>query len=311
MENPNVESYTDLGVAWKAFMLCGNFEAAWKISDEVLVSDANKPQHHLPRHLQQVWRGESLNNKQVLIRCYHGLGDTIQFIRYAPLVKSIAKKVIVWVQPDLLDLVKKVQGVDAVIPLHNGTPEVEYDVDVEVMELPFIFRSTTESIPSTIPYLHASPKYLDKRDMPAIGLVWETGNYDKRRCIPFYLLAPLNELNGIKLYVLQANALSFGWKPGFGTYPGNFSLTEYASIIKGLDLLITVDSMPAHLAGALGVPAWNLLHAEADWRWMKEIDYSPWYPTMKLFRQKRSGNWNDVITNVTAELNHQFMRRAA
>jgi hypothetical protein len=264
-----------------------------------------------PRHLQQVWNGEPLNGKRVLIRCYHGLGDTIQFIRYAPLVKAIAKEVIVWVQPDLLELVKKVKGVDRVLPLHNSTPDVEYDVDVEVMELAYIFRSTINTIPKDLPYLHAYPKQFGKRERLSVGLVWETGNYDKRRCIPFQLLSPLNEVAGIDLHILQANAPAFGWRPGFGIYQGNYTLDEYASVIKGLDLLITVDSMPAHLAGALSVPVWTMLHADADWRWMRYIDHSPWYPTMKLFRQDTLGNWSGVIKNVTSELQNKLIRKAA
>lgn len=308
--NSFTDGYSDPGAAWKHFMLAGDFELAWKISDEVLKQNAGKPQHHLPRHLQQLWQGEPLNDKRVLIRCYHGLGDTIQFIRYASLVKAIAKKVIVWVQPELLELVRNVEGVDEVLPLHNGVPEVEYDVDVEVMELAYIFRSTVETIPKHIPYIKARPRYFNK-GLTSVGIVWETGNYDKRRCIPFHLLQPLNNIDGIDHYVLQANAQKFGWIKGFGIYPGDFSLAEYASIIKGLDLLITVDSMPAHLAGALGIPVWNLLHAEADWRWMNHIEYSPWYPTMRLFRQKEMGNWQEVISRVANELQLKVLKKAA
>jgi ADP-heptose:LPS heptosyltransferase len=102
--------------------------------------------------------------------------------------------------------------------------------------------------------------------------------------------------------MLQADAPRAGWNNEFGIYPGNYSLPDYARVIKGLDLLITVDSMPAHLAGALGVPVWTLLRTEADWRWMDNREDSPWYPTMRLFRQLQSGNWEEVINRVTEEL---------
>lgn len=302
----------DPGAAWMHHMRSGNFEAAWKISDAFLKQNAGRSASYLPRHLQQVWDGTPLKGKRVLIRCYHGLGDTIQFIRYAPMVKCIAREVIVLVQPELMPLVKTVDGVDAVFPLNEEVQRIYYDVDVEVMELPFIFRTTIKTIPCRAPYLHVAPRYLSgSKEKPAVGLVWQTGNYDKRRCIPFSALAPLNEINGVDLYILQADAVSAGWRKGFGINPGEYDLSDYASVIKGLDLLITVDSMPAHLAGALSVPVWTLLHAQADWRWMYDIEYSPWYPTMRLFRQECMGEWNNVIETVAAELQRKSMSEAA
>jgi hypothetical protein len=302
----------DPGTGWMHHMRSGNFEAAWKISDALLKQNAGKSTSYLPRHLQQVWDGSPLEGKRVLIRCYHGLGDTIQFIRYAPMIKRIAREVFVWVQPELMPLVRTVDGVDAVFPLHDGVPGIYYDVDVEVMELPFIFRTTIETIPGRVPYLHVTPKYLSQgKEKPAVGLVWQTGNYDTRRCIPFSVLAPLNEIKGINLYILQADAVSAGWKKGFGVHPGECEISEYASVIKGLDLLITVDSMPAHLAGALSVPVWTLLHAQADWRWMYDIEYSPWYSTMRLFRQEHMGEWSKVVGTVAAELQRTGMSKAA
>src|ERR671932_14884 len=142
---------------WMACMRRGAFEAAWAISDAVLRARAGVPCWHWPRHLQYIWDGTPLAGKRVLGRCYHGLGDTIQFIRYAPLIKAIAAEVIVWAQPPLLPLLEMVQGIDQLLPLHDGVPEVEYDVDVEVMELPHIFRTTPETIPLTISYLHVDP----------------------------------------------------------------------------------------------------------------------------------------------------------
>ena len=159
------------------------------------------------------------------------------------------------------------------------------------------------TIPSDIPYLQVDPMLLSQGEQPlSVGLVWKAGDWDTRRSIAFPLLAPLGAVAGINLYILQANAEEAGWKPGFGIYPGEFSLYEYARVLKGLDLLITVDSMPGHLAGALGIPVWNLLHAAADWRWMEEREDSPWYPTMKLFRQQDPGDWESVIERVVVEL---------
>lgn len=289
--------------SWIQSMLKGDFEEAWKFSDIALASGVNRDYNNLPRHLQNIWDGTPLNGKRVLVRCYHGLGDTIQFIRYAPLLKQVAREVIVWAQPPLTDLLKSVAGIDQILPLHDGVPEVDYDVDVEVMELPFIFRSTPDSIPSTMPYLHAEPLKVTTTDKNlSVGLSWRPSNWAPERSIPFELLKPLTEIPGIDILILQADAEAAGWKHGYGIHPGDFDLYNYARVIKGLDLMITIDSMPAHLAGALNVPVWTLLKANADWRWMENRTDSPWYPTMRLFRQHSEGDWAPLVAEVAAEL---------
>ncbi|WP_347156521.1 glycosyltransferase family 9 protein [Pontibacter chitinilyticus] len=293
----------DTSQLWMHYMLNGNFEKALEVSDDVLRSHAGTPCWHLPRHYQYVWNGTPLDGKRVLVRCYHGLGDTLQFIRYAPLLKAIAAEVTVWAQPPLLQLLSSVEGIDHLIPLHDGSPEVEYDVDVEVMELQHIFRTTLATIPSAVPYISVAPMLLCyPKEQLAIGLIWQAGNWDSLRSIPYSFLSPLAAVPGIRLFILQAGAASVGWQEGFGVHPGEFDLYTYASLIRSLDLVITVDSMPAHLAGALGIPVWTLLHSEADWRWMRNRDDSPWYPTMRLFRQTQSGDWQTVISRVAAEL---------
>src|SRR5918996_5114806 len=121
---------------WMWHMRRGEFDLAWQVSDAVLRQRAGLSSYHLPRHLQHIWRGTSLENKRVLVRCYHGLGDTIQFIRYVPLLKAIATEVTVWAQPALIPLLLTVEGIDLLLPLHDGTPDCDYDVDVGLMELP-------------------------------------------------------------------------------------------------------------------------------------------------------------------------------
>ena len=122
---------------WTEQMLNGNFEEAWKFSDEVLQKRRGISCWHLPRHQQYIWNGESLANKRVLIRCYHGLGDTLLFIRYAPLIKELGSQVFVWAQESLLPLLESVDGIDALIPLHDGSPEIDYDIDVEIIGCAF------------------------------------------------------------------------------------------------------------------------------------------------------------------------------
>ena len=289
--------------SWMHHMRKGAFEEAWKINDADVKARAGAPCWHLPRHLQYVWNGTPLQGKRVLVRCYHGLGDTIQFIRYAPQLKKCATEVIVWAQPPLIPLLETANGIDRLLPLHDGTPEAAYDVDVEVMELPYIFRTTLETIPSHIPYLHAAPMPLSlPSNKKVVGLVWKAGDWDERRSIPFSFLSPLFLVEGIEVLILQGGAVQAGWQEGFGQHLGDFPLSDYARLIKSLDLLITVDSMPAHLAGALNVPVWTLLHADADWRWMENRNDTPWYPTMQLLRQKEPGDWNGVIATVISEL---------
>lgn len=288
---------------WFRHMLAGSFSQAWAVSDEVLKARAGIPCWHLPRHQQYIWNGSPLNDQVVLIRCYHGLGDTIQFIRYAPMVSAIAKKVIIWAQPELIPLLCTVPGIGQIIPLHNGDPGVAYDVDVEIMELQHVFRSTIPTLPCQIPYLHVSAQDgIRHQTKKSIGLVWQAGDWDQTRSVPFRLLLPLFDLPDYQFYILQSYPEATGWIEGYGINPGPLNLYDYARCIKGLDVVISVDSMPAHLAGALGVPVWTLLKKDADWRWMENRTDSPWYPTMTLFRQSIAGYWTGVIEQVGVEL---------
>jgi hypothetical protein len=287
---------------WIEFMRKGEFEKAWKFSDDILKAGLFRDYHKLPRHFQCIWNGTPLNGKRVLVRCYHGLGDTIQFIRYIPLLSEIAKEAIVWAQPRLLELLETVDGIGKILPLHDGKPEVKYDVDVEMMELPYIFRTTLSTIPLKMPYIHVNPLKLAGLGKFNIGLVWNSGDWDKARSIPFINLDSLFTLTRKRIIILQDKAAESGWRHGFGIHPGRCSLMDHARIIAGLDLLITIDSMPAHLAGALNVPVWLMLSANSDWRWMEERIDSPWYPSMRLFRQKSQGDWSEVIEDIYSEL---------
>jgi hypothetical protein len=298
----------DLGAAWMRHMRTGDWEAAWRVSDRVLSSHAGEPCWHLPRHEQWVWDGAPLHGKRVLIRCYHGLGDTLQFIRYAPLVRQIAREVTVWAQPALVPLLQSARGIDRLLPLHDGDVGIDYDVDVEVMELSHVYRSTLDTLPSDVPYLHADPAPLSADGRLAVGIVWKAGDWDERRNVPYPLIARLAEVPGVQLHVLQRGSGLQERQDGFGILSGSDDPLQAARVMRALDLVITVDSMPAHLAGALGVPVWTLLHAEPDWRWMHGRDDSPWYPTMRLFRQSRAGDWESVIARVVDELRAMALR---
>jgi hypothetical protein len=281
---------------WFDHMRRGDMTAAWDVSDRILRERAGVPCWHLPRHLQYVWNGEPVAGRHVLVRCYHGLGDTIQFVRFLPQLQSLARTVTLWTQPRLIPLLRHAAGIDAMLPLHDGEVGVDYDVDVEIMELPHVLRTTIETLPARVPYLSIDPAPLPGR-RPAIGLVWRAGDWAEHRSIPFAELAPITTLDA-NWFVLQGGPGLEERPRDFGTLAGTTVIVELARVMRSLDLVITVDTMAAHLAGALGVPVWTLLHADADWRWMTGRSDSPWYPTMRLFRQERPGDWPPVIARV-------------
>ena len=249
---------------WLQHARSGDYERAWQVSDRVLRRHIDRPYAHRPRHEQSVWKGHPLAGARVLVRCYHGLGDTIQFIRYMPMLHAVAGEVIVWAQPALLRLLESVPGIDCLVPLTDGTPDVNFDVDVEVMELPFIFRSTTATIPNDVPYLQVPRAHLPG-EPPRIGLVWRCGDWETRRSIPFQQLRTLLDLGGVTWCSLQQHRRPEETHQHLLDISAD-DIYEAARRVASLDLMITVDSMPAHLAGALGIPVWTLLVQGADWR---------------------------------------------
>ena len=283
----------------------GDFDTAWNISDTLLHTPQD--QTELPRWFQRVWDGSSVNGNRVLVRCYHGLGDTIQFIRYAPLLKGIAAEVIVWTQPSLIPLLRSVRGIDRLLPLHDGSPNVEYDVELELNELPHVFRTTLASVPADVPYIFVEPATLPRGECPRVGLIWQSGDWDNRRSIPFSEVKRLARVSGIEWHILQRDAARAGWDGTFGSISGGDNPLDDARIMRALDLVISVDTMTAHLSGALAVQTWTLLPFESDWRWLLDRHDSPWYPTMHLFRQHEEGNWTNVVDNVTAQLSRVLL----
>ena len=295
--------------AWMEHMRAGRFTEAWSLNDALRGAAAIPSPVDIPRHLQSIWTGASVDGRRVLVRCYHGLGDTIQFIRYAPLLRERVARLFVWVQPALIPVLSSVEGVDALVPLHDGEPGVLHDVDIEIMELPYLFRTTVTSIPAAVPYLHVPPLPIHRNEALTVGLVWRAGGWAAHRSIPFAALEPITSLPAA-CYVLQGLPGLDERPPGFGTVAGTHDLLELARVVRSVDLLITVDSMPAHLAGALGTPVWTMLAADADWRWMTGRENTPWYPTMRLFRQERAGDWGPVVERVASELRRVIAARS-
>jgi hypothetical protein len=290
----------DLNSSWLHAMRHGDFTTAWNIGDAIL--HTKNDQTDLPRWFQSVWNGSSVVGKRVLVRCYHGLGDTLHFIRYAPLLKAISAEVIVWTQPSLIPLLRSVRGIDRLLPLHDGSPDIDYDVDLELNELPHVFRTTLATIPAAVPYIFVEPASLPRNGHMRVGLIWQSGDWDNRRSVPFSEIKRLAEVPGIEWHILQRDASRAGWDGAMGEITGGDNPLDDARVMRALDLVISVDTMTAHLAGALGVPTWTLLPFESDWRWMLDRNDTPWYPTMCLFRQREEGKWEEVIDEVATHL---------
>jgi hypothetical protein len=283
---------------WMEAMRRGDFDAAWCVSDALRRAGRIVPQRpDQPRHLQCVWDGTPVDGRRVLVRCYHGLGDTLQFVRLLPLLRERAREVVLWTQPALVELLATVDGVDRVEPMHDGAPDIARDVDVELMELPYILRLSRERIPARVPYLGVRAPARANGERKRVGLAWRSGAWDPARSIPDASLAPLADLD------VHWSSLQFGHPPpAFADDLASADLAEQARRIAGLDLVISVDTMTAHLAGALGVPVWTLLPTPCDWRWMDASEDTPWYPTMRLVRQRRRGDWDEVVGRVAASL---------
>lgn len=301
-----------LGAArWMCWMMLGRFERAWAESDEL---ERLHRARHGPAANGHVWDGQSLEGRRVLLRCEHGLGDTIQFIRYLPLLRPRCRKLTLMAQRELWPLLERLPGVDRLTASWEVPPDdLDYDAEIEVMELPYLFRSTPATLPAEVPYLGVAAervegmrKRMDGGGACNVGLVWASSGWYAARSIPLELFQPLARLSGVRVYSLQfgAEREALTRRPELPIVDamawGN-TIADTAALMAALDVIITPDTLAAHLAGALGRPTWTLLLHNADWRWMAGGERSPWYPTMRLFRQPRPGDWATPVARVTGE----------
>ena len=294
-------SGTSLRTKWEERARKGDFRGAWQVSDRALEVNRYKDFSGAPEHLRPVWNGQRLDGKRVLVRCFHGLGDTIQFARFIPRLAEVAADVVVHAQDSLVDLLEPLSAKARIISRREPTPN-EYDVEIEIMELAHAFRTELDTIPTNVPYITARPIPVYGESALKVGLVWQAGDWDDRRSIPFQPLRPWSDTPGVEFYSLQLDPVAAGWHNDFGQVLDAWSVVKTAGLMCSLDLIISVDTMAAHLAGALGRPVWTLLKADADWRWMQNRSDSPWYPTLGLFRQSRQGDWSDVVESVRNDL---------
>jgi tetratricopeptide (TPR) repeat protein len=312
---PNVGGY----YAYSHLLLAtGQLRFGWWYHESRWLND---PQVSLrPDFRRPVWAGQQLRGKTILLHVEQGFGDIIQFIRYAPQIKALGATVLLRVSRPMQKLAQRFAGVDRIVNRDESPPE--FDFYIHVLSLPRVFGTDLSSIPAEIPYLHADPVRSERWSQRlaaaggvTIGLAW-AGNTahpnDRYRSLSLPALARLGEVAGVRWVSLQkgeaareAEAAPTGLEL-VNLGPELEDFCDTAAVISQLDLVICVDTAVAHLAGALGKPVWVLLPRPADWRWLEGREDSPWYPTMRLFRQSRRGEWGEVIERVKVALQERL-----
>jgi hypothetical protein len=298
--SPESRAHARVKTEWMAAMRRGDCATAWAINDAVLAGrdPAERDDARLPYHLRWVWDGREFRGRDVLVRCYHGLGDTLQFARFLPVLRPLVASLTVEVQPSLLSLLQAMSGPDRLVPFVPDAPLPPSACDIEIMELSHALRLPPEAAPPP-PYLPVAPAPMPKG---AIGICWQTGDWDAERAMPAALMRRLvvgGAMGRRPVFTLQPIPTHL---PVLNPFGSPVEIEEKAAMIAGLDRVITVDTMFAHLAGALNRPTWLLLKHAADWRWMEGRQDSPWYPSMRLYRQPAPGDWAPVIEQVARDL---------
>jgi tetratricopeptide (TPR) repeat protein len=307
----------NLGIA---ALLAGDFRAGWAGYERRFDVKGATPRRALG---QPLWSGESLEGKTLLLHAEQGLGDTIQFIRYAPEFARRGARVIVECQAALVPLLRGMQGVadwfaaPAADPMHGGLQPVDHlprtVYQLPFLSAPYLARTTPDSIPSPGRYLRAPKaacaRWAEWLGKPCgalrVGLVW-AGNpkhkNDRNRSIPVHVLEVLGGASGIEWINLQKGHAA---PDSLAMRDAACLLTDFsdtAGLVENLDLVVSVDTSVAHLAGALGKPVWVLLPYAPDWRWMLNREDSPWYESARLFRQSEPGAWPEVLRDVLEAL---------
>jgi tetratricopeptide (TPR) repeat protein len=292
-----------------ALLLLGRFAEGWrKYEGRWHVAD-----HDRPREGARVPALSEVAGKRILLICEQGRGDMIQFARYAPMLARHGAHVGLHVYADLKALMQTLDGIETVVAPDENEPPV--DIVTPLLSLPLMFGTELQNIPADVPYLRAPAdrlaaweRRLGQRTRPRIGLAWWGSQHIPKRSLPIEALQPVLALPGLEFHALQKE-LPPAHRDWLAAHPmlvdhssELHDFADTAALISLLDLVVTIDTSVAHLAGALGTPVWIMLQYSADWRWLLERCDSPWYPTARLFRQTRRGDWDGVVAEVTAAL---------
>ena len=300
-----------------ALLLKGDFAHGWQ-EYEWRFKRGRWPRYFFSRHTRPAWKGSPFEGHRLLVFAEQGAGDTLQFMRYLPQVKALGGTVIFEVMESLGGLLQGFGGIDELLVRNpNDNSTVTCDWCIPLLSLPGLFKSDIKTIPASTPYLYpdsAKAQFWQVRlggEGFRVGIVWagnpEHKNDHNRSCTLQHFI-PLAEMEGIQLYGLQKGEPAQQVK----TLPDRIEFTnlgndfkdfsDTAGAIENLDLVISVDTAVAHLAGAMGKPVWVLLPFAPDWRWLMQREDSPWYPTMRLFRQTSAGNWDGVFKRLISAL---------
>jgi tetratricopeptide (TPR) repeat protein len=310
-----------------AFLLSGDLGNGWSDYEWRSKHDDGSSCVQIGHFAEPLWLGkESIAGKTILLHGEQGLGDRIQFCRYAKLVAAMGATVILEAEGQLKDLFTRVDGVSRVVERGGALPHLDYQCPL--LSLPLAFKTTLSTIPADVPYLKSSPEkirywgeLLGDRTKLRVGLVWSGGfrpdqpelaSVNGRRNIPLAKLASLNHAD-IEFFSLQkgqpaeselAGLIAGNWDgPPLVDFTGQLrDFSDTAALIEHLDLVISVDTSTAHLAGALGKPVWILNRFDTCWRWLLDRTDSPWYPTLSLYRQQTVGDWDGVVERVRDDL---------
>ena len=291
----------------------GNYEQGWKLFEWRWKSFSKKCVREFSESL---WLGDfSISGKTVLIYSEYGLGDVIQFCRYIKMIKDLGATVILEVDSPLVSLLSTLKTDVTIIEECSSLPAIDFQCPM--MSLPLAFKTTVESIPSDIPYLFVDvdkqrvwKERLGTKTKKRIGFVCSGSTIhkdDTKRSVPLHLLKPLLDLP-FEFHLLQKEIRSddeafLAENSQIQTHQEDLiDFSDTAALIKEMDLVISVDTSVAHLAGALGCPVWILIAWKPDWRWLLDRTDSPWYPTATLFRQPEMGSWESVISDVCQRL---------
>ncbi len=317
---PNyAEAHKNLALTW---LLLGNFEQGWLEYQWRWQCKEFSP----PGFQQPLWDGAALQGQTILLHAEQGLGDTLQFIRYAPLVQERGGTVLMACPAPLIRLLAGCPGIDRLIPQGGSLPP--FDVHAPLLSLPKILGTTLVTVPAKVPYLFADADLTTQwgrelKQFPAfkIGIGWQgSPKYrdDRSRSIPLVHFEPLARLEGVQLFSLQKGPGTEQLRALADRFPvtdlgsrldeASGAFMDTAAVMKNLDLVITSDTAIAHLGGALGVPVWVALPLVPDWRWLLHREDSPWYPTLRLFRQTERGNWPQVFERKAAEVKKLIAR---
>jgi Flp pilus assembly protein TadD len=293
-----------------ALLLLGRFPAGWAAYE----TRWDAPNHERPHPDYRVLDPDQVAGQRVLVKEEQGRGDVIQFLRYLRPLAARGARIRLSVYDDLVPLALELPEIEVV--LGSDTDETEYDLLTSIMSLPLAFRTELETIPAEVPYLRAPAArigrmrhHLGSPSGPRIGLVWSGSSVSqKRSAMPPAKLEPLLRRPGIEFHCLQKEfrADDQAWLDRTGLVSTHEAMlrdfADTAALIEAMDLVISIDTAVAHLAGALAKPVWIMLAFNPDWRWLLDREDSPWYPTARLFRQAKPGDWDGVVRDVGASL---------